>query len=1515
VLGVEQFAGIFVDDVLQGSVITFRGPADGAPGEIINEADIIQVLADGSPAPVEFEEGDTLFVIPTTAMTDQVQDPPTQTDLERLRTNQVNFRIGTDVEVNKQTGELIDITQSSYEDPSNLALKEILGQRPMEPQTDIEGKVSFVNSRTEPLLIPALEGIARNDSGEETIPYLHGSGSELEALRRADQTGVSALFVDSPVPSAVFPEEVYGTDGKILAASAGGFPPATLLSDQNVKPVATAGFYTPNSGVGDVEQYDLLLVQVGLTGALLGGSMGILSVGEAAWDVPLSKSLVEPPRFVTQSRKGDPFRYLLGSAMAHLSTTGTTGVVVSESGGNTIFDCSTTSLVFDDGHGTGAGGLNNIVGNSLFPTPYLNENLIEISIWDQTTGIRLERISLYGDPTGSLGPPGRVSEGGLGQVLHVNPPTFVEDTITVPATGFVDFSALGGTPPGPEGPFDITILVNTSRFLPSGNPRWSGSVTGFVYSDRLTFSESYDLSTALPAGTLTASGAVNVETELNVKHVTMAFSDEVTVNDVAEVNGSILLNFIERIPGGGVGTFAQATTPGSGDEEGTLKVMGWQGFSNTALASTQDFVFAAVPSSAYDETGLICDGKGWAGDDDQYNNRVTEIEVNNGAIPNIAKGDILVIDKAGNEGGDHPGAFATTKAGTYLVRQFVKSDDDVAHPDRREVDMIARVGDGVGWIPIQFPTVVSYNDTTKELVLSTLDPFPNPTIITSPSGHAWATSGRVYLIINQDDLDDPLFATFSAAVLSAAYTGVDTGNKKLTGLSDFRDAGNAVIASSVFEAAAVAGTTVSGMVYFPLQIGGEQGLPEDNIVGRDITNSPFGFRYLRLLSDVVSGSTANVLDFVGGTDLLKEGAGGSVVLIGEKTEPASTSFITDESTPVYPNIPGSLNIAQVAHSRWVDIRENTGHPDSLVDCLLLGDRFQTVSSTSDPGFWAQAGIFVEPSFPRPIFDLGSLTPAVVDSLLSLPATRIGFRALSDFSPISDNEQILFQVRRIRRFHDPITTLSQALLTLRLLYEIRRGVITNISSSSADMTLLEATGGTQFGLFDNREVNVNPGDQLRILDSGGEVLETLEIIGVPSPTELLLADPGVLGSVIGNSFEIYLRQPPVPHEQSNEQLLSQGFEEILVSEANYTTNDGGFVQDSGDYASDINILRDTTVTGAGLNNFSALGVQVGDYLVIDPAGELPVPGGPVVPEKGVRPFGDTSVPARVTPYVAGKPRELDDNRGYYRVVQVNLDNVQVTSVSEFTGDITTDVIFGSVGKEYAIYPTVTGSVLGPGGVEGQGDLRPTAFAGTNGSPAGSFTGNDFSVGPFSYRIFRPSTLLSQQAVELILMMRERMLSWIESLQDLALAESTYFIFQRDLHAWNLLLGVYSNAILQDLLGLTNVAPFANDADALSVLDRRFWVRDFELDFSAPPFGGGGPPFYAELTTGEGRPVLPDLIGLVLERRDTLRSIRNTWLDFRTNLLSGTLATIRRFEEQQPRREEEQRMLLDIIKSTS
>lgn len=231
-----------------------------------------------------------------------------------------------------------------------------------------------------------------------------------------------------------------------------------------------------------------------------------------------------------------------------------------------------------------------------------------------------------------------------------------------------------------------------------------------------------------------------------------------------------------------------------------------------------------------------------------------------------------------------------------------------------------------------------------------------------------------------------------------------------------------------------------------------------------------------------------------------------------------------------------------------------------------------------------------------------------------------------------------------------------------------------------------------------------------------------------------------------------------------------------------------------------------------------------------------------------------------------------------------------------------------------------------------DLRPTAFAGDNGSPPNSFLGNQLSIAPFSYRIIRPNNLFSEEAVDLVLLMRERTLSFLEEFGVFFREDKfgSYFVFQRDQHIADLgnpLIpdegkGVMSNELIDGVRGLVNISPFANTTDALAVLDRRFWVLDARLDSEFPPNAPPGTPSYSTLETnvnnpaaeeGDGRPVLNDRIDDVLDNNDQFRELRLAWLDFRVNREDGTLVQIQRFLAELPKKRREEFRQLRLAQS--
>ena len=1474
------FKGVFVGQVLSGCIITF---ADEDGNAITDPNDIVVIGPNGTTEEFSVTRGDTIYVINPNALDPSaLSNPPTEKELKKFEKNQPYLKVG----VKERSSAVVDHPPVF---PYLAA-----GDRHAQPLMAIESEVEFANSMRDPLNFPALLGGPTNDSGDYGLPYLTTTNTELDRLGAVQGTFTSIVQTDGPFLThtwlAVYPDEIVGNDGSILSAASGTTPPATLLSSRDFTPVATAGVYTPHSGIGDVRRYDLLLVQKGQTD-IVDGAEGILSVGEVTTDT------LEVPRFVTPTVVGTRIRYTFGNAMVHLTTTFTSGVIVQENGGlTTTFNITSVGGLFLNNGAVGTvGGLNNIVSNGLFAYP--NNNRITLEIISNATGLVVETITIQGN----------TATGGAGAVVMGAMPTFSQKVLTVTGVGFVNFANLGTVAPGPSTWFDFKITVDTFVTAPTVS---TGSATAYVDQDRLTFIESMDLRTVRPRGATTI-GLVSVQGELSVFRVEAAGTDTCTVNNPATVNGGDPFTFLARDSGSpnDIGTF----DPSPGTGAGSVKVMAFEGHNNTPIPTTGGVTFSAIPSSDQNETGEILWGTGEVYDDED---RIrTVVAGGASSLENVQSGDIVVIT-----GGVGEGAVTT---GTYIVRHAVPDDGG----GYAEVAPKVATGVTVGWLKTPFPKVQSATLVPFEIVTSSI-----LAVSTSPSGYNFPASGRLFLIPN---INDP------ATVISVAYASFSVGPStvtfSLTAGSGLEADGTTLVTNANVIAAATAGTYVSGMTYLPI---GQfpSPAPSNNTVGHDnggtTTN---GFVNVTFEGSIGTFTFAFGVDLVDSTTVAPSNTELGVSASDATTTNDSTSFVTDITTPVYRGVPLHFDLTGIDDPTDAGIQAiwNAIHGQPGVACLLPNMTLfgSDGAGTLGTGFRAQAGVFIEPSVFRPILNLGNGEIKVVDAGNSaLSAGRIGMRNPSGNGGTSP-ETVNFRVRRIRRFHEVLDGIGTNLGPLRYAYDIRTGSVASYTASTR--TLVANGTGTQLGGFDDPDVNINAGDVVRILDSSGNVVDSAEIAAIIDSTTLRLRSPGFTAytPVLNDVFQVYLKQAPVPHAQSNEQLLELITDQVILTRTADPSAGGGAGE--GGRVVTVNQLQDN-----GIANFAALNPapEPGDIVLVDSAGALEGPTGPASPvEYGARPVGDQSVSTRTDgSHIAGGPSELDDNRGWYRITDdpsVTLTYLAVSGETEFTGPSGTPVIFGSAAptnQQYVVYPDITGSGGPSGPVEGQMDLRLTHTAdGSNSYQDGSFR----SIEPFSYRIIRPTKLVSEETVDLVLMMRERMLSFLEEMDAALNAEKqgSYYIFQQDQHIGDLGsatdgddgLGVPSNIFITSLSGLTQYAPFANVSDCLSVLDRRYWVLDTRLDSEFPPYSVAGDPYSSfevdnstsGYTVGSGRPVEPDLVEEVLDRSDRLRALRYSWIKFRANRENGTLFSIDRFLLELPRLLQEQEDLLRLQQSLS
>ena len=1383
-------------------------------------------------------------------------------------------------------------------------------------------------------------------------------------------------------------------------------------------------------GEGDVRPYDLLLNQVEAVNPFsTDGAMGIHTIGSvnpgnpSTIEVPRFITRTKSP--LPGSTTTENTEYVIENAMVFTEgpyplqpqiVAPSNGVYITEDvvGGFTVLDFGTTPIVLNNGQTVATGNLNDI---------FLSNCLITIKIIARQDtdivngiagvqplpsappgGVVALTINISGPLVQVINYQGGVSLAGapgitFGDHVPVLPIVVNNRQIRIPTIGVIPWGPGPGTPAQWFLPHSVaagpvyTMLYGFEYLFTIDSYNSSPSTTAWISDDRLTFNEVFDLSMSKKRGFVHPQSGISLETMLSVYNVTVGqtvATDVVSsvnryVNGMVNPVDPIPLTFVPRFDADTVGHWIPRV--GAVTERGSIKVMSFEGHNNTPVTAS-NATMSAVPSDDRYSGGQILSGIGKIASDftplagystGRFDNRITEITTTAGSQLAVEPCDIVVVSESANA--NHP---STHQAGTYLVRHVIGT---IAPGDAYvEASPTTYAGWESGWCPLHFPTVVAFNDITNEMTMSDLAPAESgPIYGGNPSG--WATPAawtRVYVIRSLDGLASAVANTFKYSVISAKYTAV-TGAAVFT-LTDYKDALGNVIAAATFGSLLDQAYQVSGMTYWPVNVSGS-GLPNNNVVGFDsestlpvpalpwVNWAVYGFHGVSLVPQGPM-SAASTLSWTGdkaavAAPYILKGSGTSqciVPILG--TVGYTHVYQPDPNVAVYPWVVKTLQVTDLTHTQWQSINVVPGSagfaPGALVDCILPGTKMDMANGVNS-GFFAQTGIFFEPTFPRSSLPVIANHARVVDVSHSLPDPvllndwdrEVGSRDSNTYSAAVVPDEVAFSVRRIRRFHDVLDTSDQNLSPLRYAYEIRRGVITAYSSDGKQRGLVSAVGftwtdgqvytGTQLGMFSNHDVNVNTGDVFRVLDVNGNVVEESRIETVVDGGNIVLAAPGLTSSVTPGVtvFNVFVKRSPVPHEQSCEELLEAITDKRVTGTiSNWTTQKGGYVPDiTGVNAYDdvVNKLYDD-LSANNPGDFSARGVKKGDIVIVDPSGAIPKSGGlPSVQEHGSRPLGDAGVPTRLDPgvYVAGTPNPVDDNRGFYRVKRVvdsaNPPYLVVDPINVYSGSESSPVVFADDPYSYAVYPTVTNSNLKKApypvgnGVEAQMALRPTLKRDVNtksfSNRTDGFVGH--SIRPFSYHVIRPTPMFSNEAVDLVLMMRERILSLIELLHEATVGKKhgSYFVFQRDGHIKEIGsptdpdvgLGLPSNLFVEAIGGRVDIVPYSNNSGCLSILDRRVWVHDNRLDtLTTDGFGGMktktiGDVAYTDYTGTNGLkilPVLPDRVNDVLDITDKFRQLRYLWLSYRTNKILGTLTAIRRFDAELPNKLSDRRNSVKI-----
>lgn len=498
---------------------------------------------------------------------------------------------------------------------------------------------------------------------------------------------------------------------------------------------------------------------------------------------------------------------------------------------------------------------------------------------------------------------------------------------------------------------------------------------------------------------------------------------------------------------------------------------------------------------------------------------------------------------------------------------------------------------------------------------------------------------------------------------------------------------------------------------------------------------------------------------------------------------------------------------------------------------IYGLSFFTPNDTISLTISLPAGIYLDPATPRLRRNYRGTVPTVWgDGSSNIRSTED--YTLQQVPGFDYYEETEFTVRRLRRFSDMFPDLISGLEGFRYLYEQRGGLVSQVVSEGSLVVLtpqkvngsLEPyVGGYDTHVGDFPHV-VSVGDQVRCYNAEG--LETLFF-------RVTLVGDTLKGQTISGSigdahvsFTVTTRVGVVPELQAFNQLIAHGFDEVYSTEA----------------LEGIEVAQENTLSDSNIL-FTEIGVQEGDFLVIDPQGQLPNSSEYGHPPRGDDPLGNSQ-----------DPHPLDDNRGAYLV----------RSVTETTLEV--EFYAGSAGVErdgYSFLPPVSGDFSQP--------LRETA-----GQVGGTYSTTTESIHPFSYRILRPKLTLGEEMAGTILFFRERTLSWVEIIEkfnslpiepstwpDFDAGELIYLMGEADpTHPSN-------DILLASILGEVESAPFTSTR--LSVADRRVLIEDPSSPVSV-----------------EGMPTTLENDMVSMGHRES----RYLWIKRRTNKLDGTLVALSR-----------------------
>lgn len=1279
------------------------------------------------------------------------------------------FRVGSDIGLKASTGELVDISLPSANDP-DWPIKEIVGQNVPGGGLALEGDVDFLYSETVPFRYPALDGEAVDDTGDESIPYM-SRFSERDLLPQIP-SALSSLQVQTLNAISGLNEYVYPDEARGLASIASG----SLTTNEDFSSLNGICEQVPRQG-------DLMLLKPDPSNVPGCASTGVLEIAT------INGTEILPPSYTTPGDVSCTIQNLQADLRQNPN-----GIFIEEdwpfNSQTGLYDRSELKIYFY-----------NATIQELFNNPSAGlEITLHVHNFDSNqTRPNVNAHSFIFEYDGASWTVKLKNE-------LTNATTIANNIVSVSATMPSELTIVQDPVPNPFDPNTETWADPTDMESWLFDSYWDGlnhfynpvyfpGSTSYIFTQeqngvmrpssyRLTVKSNAVISNnrvdvVFPQGIdphlniedPTYAGGANTDQKLIIEGTTLNVKEEGGVN-----TGTITSDVND-----GVFDFSSVNST-------TLRANPLNG-----ITRSNDPMSIFIGSEV-DETDTILQGTASngsinsAGDSDIAPNVLRNITETNGGVGQVLVGDLLYIENGHN-------------AGTHRVKEVAV--------DPINEDFSERLGTSLV-LPVSFPKVVSLTDNGD-----------GTGTLTADADLSLYFTNSLFILFNDNYLDQPqsnqnnvFDETWGHSIVHIELDSISGNTATFTEDTrnnhenpHFLDGLHGNLPENVAIADLIVllgegGQTIAGMTRIPFAIN------QTDYIDR---KAMIKFEGIDISFTIAGGGLTHTVEIA--EEHLERANTGEIVAINISA--------LDENFPM-----------MVDTTQGNEYHEAFLTPNDLISFTLV----------------LEAGIYLDETFPQLLRDYKGTTPVEFADGSSQVRSATD-STLTNLPAWTFYEEVNFTVRRLRRFTDVFSKLIYAFEGFRYLYEQRVGRVDSVAYANGIITLTplkvdglgvaDASGtDTQVGDFTNV---VSVGDQVQCVNDSNQETLYLRVLEVGSTLKCSVIRGSVSAVSNDDVFKVITRVPLIPELQAFDQFIEHGFTEV------YSSNPVAGIS-----VGEENVLTDTNA------NFISLGVAEGDFLVVDPQGEL-VGSNPT--EYGASPQGDNG------DGTLGIPNLLDDNRGSYKVVSV--DDANTLSVEFYAGDS------GTARTSYKLLPSVNGD-----------DAQPLRV--TSGIVGSSYATTNDSIHPFSYRILRRNATLSESLAGSFLFFRERTLSWVEVIRSFnQLPTQPYTWSQYEAEGLIDNVGIADNShpsndlLLQSILG-NQSSPFINNETCLSVYDRRMLIED------------------PKMTTEMNREP-EDGIPTVLENDISsmnARDSRYAWISVRTDQVNGTLSKLSRVDLSNP-----------------